>query len=88
MSAPDIKVERKPPKDPEEALMRYTEAVEKMSIGFSDIPRYHIEVCFWGLAEDMRQVKISAHANTHREILDELLAFRAIFKDFRKAEEK
>lgn len=75
-----IEVERLPPKDADEAAIRYVEAVEKMSTG--EFPPYYVEMVDWPQGGHGRRCKLSTHVKHPRAMLKALIVMRGILEEF------
>ena len=81
-AAPEVKVERVEPKDPEEAAMRYVAAVEKMQADMGSFPPYYVEMTAWDPVVRGRKVKLSTHVQIPRAMLKALIVMRGILQEF------
>lgn len=77
-----VEVERLPPKDADEAAIRYVEAVEKMSSG--EFPPYYVEMVAWigKPGQNASRSKLSTHVKHPRAMLKALIVMRNILEEF------
>ena len=83
--APEITLEPDPPKDPEEAIIRIADAMQK-SVETDWGKGYHLEMTRWGPPGTGR-IKVSTHVEDLGDLLQELTWINDVLVHFQEGEE-